>query len=514
VSSYKSTSGPGVGFYVAAVFIVGIVALFWWLWGGPAAHGFYVFFTGGAYIFLPMVGIAVLIGLAFIPNGFARALGTVGAIGLTVVSIFVWSHYNYDMHRNYVADVKVVDEHAPDFDDRAPYDVASASSTRNLGDTTGAARGVKILPDEGDHGLWTALVERRGLVVGYESVQVQNTPLYGSTNASKVTTCKFDTVRAGLRLGGVWPADALDREVFNNTPPSVYFDDSDAYGYCDGTTPIVAVPLKSLDGFWTPSWTAYGVALYNGRTGALDIRTDTEGIPGPVYPQSLAKEQRESLFALGNFDDAWFGRSGYKTSNDEDDPNGTNPAEISLRDADTGDASYVTPLTPPGSSNSVVALSVVDGTTTEHGTRNALTVYKYQKRDARQANSSIAAAIKTQYSWMPDWASGLTIFELVPGKDGEWVASIGKNQSIVYRAVVEADGKAVLYDENGNEVTRTNGSTDQGGGNTPTADSDLKKLTKQQLAELGQAILNELASRAGDTATSTATPTPTATPKK
>jgi hypothetical protein len=144
-------------------------------------------------------------------------------------------------------------------------------------------------------------------------------------------------------------------------------------------------------------------------------------------------------------------------------------------------------------------MAVTDGTTVKSGTRNPLTVYRYAEGATRSANSSVAAALKSDYSWMPDWASGLTVFEMVPASDGDWVASIGQTQSVVYRAVLSADGSAVLLDEKGKEVTRTTGTaTDKPEADTPVpaADSDLSTLTPAQLSELAAAILAELAGRA------------------
>jgi hypothetical protein len=102
---------------------------------------------------------------------------------------------------------------------------------------------------------------------------------------------------------------------------------------------------------------------------------------------------------------------------------------------------------------------------------------------------------------MPDWASGLTVFEMVPAADGDWVASIGQTQSVVYRALLSADGSAVLLNSKGQEVTRTSGATadDEGGSvPAPAADSDLSTLTPSQLKELAGAILDELAGRAAE----------------
>ena len=480
--------------------ILGVIA---WLWGPQLAHAFALFGIGGAAFLIFAAIVVALLVLAFVFKGALRGIA-VAALGLTVVlGAITGVRFNYDVNSVYAAEAKVVTTAAPDFAERAPYDVATASSTKNLGDTTGEAYGVKILADESDHGIWTALVQRRGFMAGYEAVQSIDIPLYGTAGASVTSTCDFDIKAAGQRIGGALPHVSLDYKILGNTPPNVAFDTGDAYSYCDNERPVVVVPLKQLSGFWIPTWSSYGVAVYDGDTGDLEILTNTKdvaAVPGPVYPQSLAVTQRAGLTADGSFGDYFFNRSGYEdTAGDEGDPNGNNRSEFSLRLDGTDEAAFVTPLTPRGDSTSVIAMGVTDGTTLVSGQRNPLTVYAYPEDATRSANSSVAAALKSDYSFMPDWASGLTIFEMVPGVDGTWVASIGQTQSVVYRAVLSADGSAVLYDAKGREVTRANASDTPADGDTvttPAADSDLTALTPAELRELAAAILDELTSRA------------------
>jgi hypothetical protein len=487
--------------------IAGAIGIFVWLFGPALLHSTVIGWTGGGYILLPLIAIALLIIGAVLLPGAAKGMAIVGLLAVVVLSVISWVRYDFDMKSVYANEAKVTDSAAPDYAERAPYDVARLSSKNNLGDTTGTAHGVKSLADEKEHGVWNSLVQRRGWMTGYESIQSNDVPLYGEVSASNVTTCDFNTAVAGQRMGGVFPHESLDYRVLGATPGNVTFDDGDAYGYCDKhEAPIVVMPLKQLNGFWTPSWSPFGAALYNGATGELTVVTDTSKVPGPVYPQSLAKMQRESLTAIGNWGDYWNQRAGFEdTAGDDGDPNEGNTSEFTMRGLGDDDSDYVTPLTPRGDSSSVIALASTEASTAKFGVRNVLTVHKYGKGEARAANSTIAKAVKSSYSWMPDWASGLKIFEIVPGADGQWVASIGQTQSVVYRAVIEADGSAVLYDRHGDEVVRSGGSDsnddeDAHGSTTPrpAADSDLTKLTPDQLRELADAVLDELTARAGN----------------
>lgn len=498
----SSPSGRSSLFGLFAVAIPAI-ALLGWLWGPQLLHGAALALIGGAAFFTFAIAIAVLAGYAFASRGSAGrfAAGVLAAL-VVIVGIGHGAAFAYNTDLIYTADVEVVDRAVPDFADRAPYDVAVASATRNLGDTTGTAANSKVLVDESTHGVWSTLVERRGFLEGYEAVRLYDVPLYGNVTSAQTSSCEFDVAQARHKAGGLLPHNSLDYLVLANVPLNVTFNAGDLYAYCEDGEPRIVVPLKSLDGFWFPTWSAYGAAVYDGSTGVIDIVTDTSDLPGPVYPISLAATQRSAMNATSDFWDYLFGRSGFETTDgDEGDPNFGNTAEFGLRFLGQRDGGYVTPLTPRGDSTSIVALSVIDSTTATFGERNPVTVYRYPDGQSRVANTAIVQSMKSEYSWMPDWASGLRVFEIVPGADGAWVASLGQSQSVVYRAVIDADGSAVLFDANGEEVTRTSGAgaePSMPGTETPDIDSDLSDLTSEQLRELAEAILNELTSRASE----------------
>ena len=484
---------------VIAVFL----GLLTWLWGPQIGHGLVKLAFEGSAALIILVALVLLLTVAFVLEGALRGVAITALLAVVVLGGFTAVRFGYDVKTVYAAGTKVVTSEVPSFAERAPYDVAQASSTTNLGDTTGEVLGVKMVADAGDHGLWTALVLRRGFMAGYEAVQSNDVPLYGAADAKTVTTCDFNIDTAEQRMGGFWPSESLDYLTFGAVPANVTFDSNDAYSYCDGKTPKIIIPLKQIGGFWIPTWNNFGAAVYDGSTGKVSVHTDTSKIPGPVYPMSLATTQREALVASGSFADYFFNRSGFEdTSGDVDDPNGANNSEFRLRFADRDGSAYITPLTPRGDSSSVVALALTDGSTSKPGTRNALTVHRYPKGESRSANSSLEQGIRSTYSFMPDWASGLKVFEIVPTADGDWMASIGQKQTVVYRAVISPTGDAVLYDESGTEVTRTTGASKDSADAEPApetsaATSDLSKLTPAQLQELASAILAELTSRTG-----------------
>jgi len=424
-------------------------------------------------------------------------------IGLlaAVIGIVLWFVLPYQVNRAYLGSVDKTTS-VPDFEERAPFDVANQVAKRNLEDITGNAQNTKSLADVGENGSWNTLVVRRGIGSGYEASQELNVPLYGEVPKSSIDLCSFST-DATLRLDGVLPGNNLNRAILNATGPSTYFTDTDAYSYCDGKTPMVVAPLKAMKGGFTPHWVPAGAAVYNGKTGVLSIVRDTADLPGPVYPASLAEQQRTAYNAGGSYADYLFGRFGYEpTDKDDDDPNKSNATEFSLIRQGSSTVDYVTPLTPVGSSGTVVGLSTVKANTATYGTLNKVTLNRYPSGETRQATSAVVAALKSQYSSLTDWASGMKVFEVVPGRDNTWVASLGQSQSVKYRAVIDDKGEVKLYDTAGrligNSDNGSSGGDSDSGSDTPTADSDLDKLTPQQLRDLGRAVLDELERRTED----------------
>lgn len=495
---------------VLSLVAAGLVGLWFWLQGAQFFRFISTDWRAAApVIILAIIAIvSVFVWVFSFERGNGRSSGISGAVALLtiVLTVFFWVKLPYDTNRQYVDDVKVSAAESPSFEERAPFDVAARSSSRNLQNTTGTAQATKSLADQGETGQWNTLVIRRGVNVGYESVQSINTPLYGVVPASAVTLCTFNH-DAQLRLDGILPHNNLARAIFWNTPMDVNFSGGDVYSYCDGKAPYVVVPLKTLEGFYAPQWKAYGVAVYNGSTGELSIITDSKEIakiPGPVYPISLATTQREAYVTSGTWWEYVIGTAGYETTaKDADDPNGSNNSEFALRGSSEKGVSYVTPLTPRGDSTTIVGLSTIEADVVETGKRNPLNVYTLENSKTRQANSSVADDIGTKYSWMPEFASTkIHIFEIVPGADGSWVASIGREQSVIYRAVIESDRSITLYNSRGETVTQANpGGTVADDGTVAPAPAtssvgDLDSMTPDELQALGNEILKKLAEKA------------------
>ena len=246
------------------------------------------------------------------------------------------------------------------------------------------------------------------------------------------------------------------------------------------------VPLVTLKLLPVPHDVPAGVAIYNGKTGELRIQKEIKS-DLPLYPKSVAEEQRSASQASSGFLDWIFRRAGWEdTSVDKGDPNGDNRAEFALTTT-SGQTQFVTPLTPRGSSSSIVALGTVPASgRVSAGELNPYTIHRLEQ--PRQANSTVAARITTEKldSYK---ATGLSVFEVVPADTGRWTATIGKDQNILYHASIAQDGT----------ITLTGGSSQQAEKRTPAATGsigDISGLTDAEIRASIDALLDELEKRA------------------
>lgn len=387
----------------------------------------------------------------------------------------------------------------PSYEYRAPFVVADQLANRDLDDVIGDRVGVHAVQSAAAPNQYTSLVVRRGLFEGYEAVQTITPPLVGARNQTS-NACRFDPAHK-YRLGGFAPTNNLGYPLSFQRPFS-FWDETDAYGFCDGDQAVVVVPLKKLGGFW-PILTDRpdGVAIYRGGEltvhGADEVPAD---IIGPTYPRSIAAEQRAASVASGSFADWIFKRAGFDTAGDskqdEDDeeattragePNAANAVDFSLIN-DGGEGEYVTALTPVGSSESVVALGHVSNRQTG-GELNPYVISRYEA--ALPALSTSENRIRSDFNHLPGWASGMRVMEITPAADGNYVASIGQNQMVTYRMLVATDGTVTVLDQAGGAAP-----TPAAPGGAPSDGTDPTQLSTEELQRLIKEYADELASRA------------------
>lgn len=501
-SSSAPTKRPSVLKTSLIVMVVASAAFLAWFWGLNIIHYLTTDWRESAAFWIPIFVTFAIMGamLFYYKRSSASAhrytpylpFILVAGIGVIVAVLFAMSSSYFRLNSYYHDSVTYEQETIPsDYAERTPYEVAVSTATRSMMNTTGEGWYTKSLANEGVNGEWNTLIIARGINQGYESVQNASYPLYGTTTVDDVKFCKFDGKKANLRHGGAFPENNLSRAIFGMVPVNVSFDSYDSYGYCnDKGVPIVVTPLKQIDGLMYPTWSYYGLAVYNGATGELDIVTNTDEIseyPGPVYAQSLASTQRMSLVAGGDFWEWFHGTFGYETA--------TGNSDVQLKVLDSDETNYVTAMRPLGSSTSIVAVTEIRANAYigENGL-NPLVVNELPETHYRPANSTLEDELRSQYSNMPDIvSSNIQVFEITAGTNGQWVVSLGREQSVIYRAYVTPGvNEIVLMNDKGEPVGNMNIPQT---GEPGTVNSNLSEMSDAELIELGKAVFDELATR-------------------
>lgn len=463
---------------------------------------------GSLFWLLPLL-VVIALGLSAVvafdgDNNSAGAGLTLFAIIGAVATIGWLFIHEYQQDRHYVATVTVTDTPVPALQQRTPYNVSQAQVRPNLGDIPGDIQQTTFLPDRE---VFTTPVERRGAFTGYQTLLVQ---AIGESGRNTPSRCDF-LPAADRRIGGLF-THSLERLV-NTRQRGVNWDRDDVYGWCDNGVPKIVVPLKEQDGWLLVTERPAGIAIYDGATGRLDIRSDAEGVPGPSYPLSLAAEQRESTDAIAGFGDWFWNRAGWELPDEADNINSDNSAEFVLA-TDTGNGVYATMLTGRGSATAVSAVSIVNAHLTRGDALAPLAVHR--TRPVWLSPTSITERVRADFGDVFATQREARIFELAPMGGNRWSASIGLPQNLIYRVhgvgdlteppcLVALDGRQLRC----GPAVNVNGAGPGValGGQTPVspaippaaANSDLGTLTNDQLIDLDNRVNQETARRLAGT---------------
>lgn len=487
----RASIPAGVVLAVLAVIAVGLLFIL-----DPLARARFV--NGAIVWFIPLAILAIS-GIVALYGVIAdRAAPLIAGILIGIVGLIGFSiHRDWQTHLSYAATVEETSDPVPDFDDRAPHQVAARQATSSLSGINGTPARTAYLP--GDD-LYTTLVEKPGLMnPGYTALVSQDIALTGQAKGS---TCRFSD-RANDRIGGFF-GYSLQREIAG-IDSRLIVSPGDAYGYCDGDTPMVAVPVTKLHGWIVPIHKPAGVALYNGKTGETELLEgkDTAKLPGGAIGLRYSERVNESMKTWGG---TWWSTTMKQTGltdqpKDEDDPNALNATNFALR------AGYYTafasPLTSAASSVTVDAVLVMDSSIAEAGKAPVATMHRLAT--PRSSNAATADRVKAEFADLA-WSSGIFIQEIVPAADGEWAASIGLNQNITHRVLIKDDGSSCLQDARGNVVRCSDDAPAQQGssgspeGAAPVAvPDDISKLSDAELQKLLETVTAEVFNRLGKT---------------
>lgn len=444
-------------------------------------------FSVGAFLFTVMeaAGSKLL-------GGLVAALPILALVGLVVYGV---GFHGYDVKHRYSQLATTTNVSTTDFKERAPYVVAANYASRNQGDVVGDRKAVHHVPESGEESSrYTTVIEGRGFMGrhGYAAIRTYDLPKMGPISDKAAKDCLVPA-SMGKTWGAAWPTRSLDRSLMFKSPLS-HWDSDDSYGYCDKENkPVFVQPLWRWSGFWKAIKVPAGVAVYD-ESGLHLVQGDAlQAVEGPTFPRSLANEYRNALTASGSRDDSWSKRGGYDTTaKDANDTNEGNSSEFSLLGTD-GHLYYVTPLTPRGSSQSLTAVSVVPARQEQWRGK-----FRVETKVELPATSSLENSIRaTSVAGDPDYVARwnasnqpLRVYEMIPGKNGHWVASIGMGQLVNYRADITPAGEVTVQrltaDGTASEKPQDKVTVNTGKAVDTMTDEELIQVIQQASSELAK----------------------------
>ena len=434
--------------------------------------------------------------------------GTIATLVALVGGAYAFAVHPYVVAKSYTTDTTTVNEQTS-YADRAPWVVANNYAQRDQGDVIGDRGSVHYVPapqdaqakagDGAGEGTsrYTVLVKERGVLGtgGYAAVQTLTMPTTGTIPGNASDFCKIPDGMS-KRLETIWPWHALSWSIHAKAP-FAHWDNDDAYGYCADGKPQVIVPLFKYSGFWNVTKVPNGAAIYD-ESGVRVLSAEElaqANIEGPTYPRTIAAAQRSAINAGGSLMEWWGSKYGYDlTDDDEEDANGENSSEFTLVRPENHELSYVTPLTPRGSSQSITAISAVPAV--QQGAGRAKLVIN--TATDLPATSTLVTAIKESSvkgdnAWTTRWSAGMGVYEILPARDGHWAASIGQGQAVSYRADIAPDGKVTVVNaETGQSSDRGKASNDSV---TVKSEKPLNEMSEKELLDLIQQATGELQKR-------------------
>jgi uncharacterized small protein (DUF1192 family) len=360
------------------------------------------------------------------------------------------------------------------------------------------------LPAEDGTGRWTTIRDGSGRRIHIDSIVEWN------GEAEKIHQCRFEGENElNYALTGEYSnslADQVRREI-----PNVYWALSDTYGYCaKGNVPTIVLPVK-LD-----QW-------FNGRSvevpaGVVVVRGSQSGEPqieykrsvkigeleGPVYPISIAAQQREMI--------NWGAGRKWQANGFGFDPvnlgaNKGNSSEYVLRSALDERVYYATPLTPRESrAETIMALSLVESGSVTYGEFNTLRVQVHHEEDEklmteqdleRRARDVLA---RIDPSFLNKGQEG-ELQEFIPSADGNWTAFAVRSGQPRYLLTIRPGQLDQAVELNGGEMGRVlyDGTASSGGsgsnptGGESTGGDELAGLSDAELQARLDAAIDELA---------------------
>lgn len=338
-------------------------------------------------------------------------------------------------------------------------------------------------------GRWSAVLDGSGI----------RQPMYGvaewdgTTNTAKV--CRFTP---GHRIGRAFEGSRKNslRNLLAERHPTLLYDDTDIWGYCENDRPVIVIPVQRQIGHAGRTvMTAAGVLILRGSPSGRPATVHRSHVrpgelPGPVYPISLVRDQRKATqWAAGR---EFRNRSSFGFEASDFETQGDNRGEYLLRGRDRR-LYYVTPLRPRDSrSEALVAYGLVPADQSDIGRLNRYDVHVLADGDRSIASlatlkAQAVAHVSGPASPFPNFLnSGGRLQEFLPLGGDLWrVYGVQNGQTVFYvdlTATGRVKPKTVAPGSSGDQAQPPSPSPTRSGCGRP-----VRELTDRQLAEcLGQ----------------------------
>ena len=343
---------------------------------------------------------------------------------------------------------------------------------------------------------WSGILDGTGISQGIGGVS--------EWNGSRVTTCRFTGQYAIDRsLDGQNMADMSD--YLAQEYPGLRWSLSDAWGYCDGSEPIVVIPMTKIIPWMSRTVnTPAGIIIVTGDNGKthLTYQPDVKPgeLPGRAYPTSLVDTQlTESQWAAGrgSMNNGGFG---YEPTNSAAQQG--HASDYLLRDTATGRLELVTPLTLRNSSSQLfVGYAVTPADSVTDGQLNRMAIYVLAPTDPRQINvdNMEAEARNWLAQQQPGFiSSGGDLLEFTPVAGNMWRAYGELNGRVVYLLDIDATGKVAPMLTSVSPIGAPGAGS--GGLSTAVCGKPLASLSTVQLAFCLRQFADQLSQREGQPA--------------
>lgn len=232
------------------------------------------------------------------------------------------------------------------------------------------------------------------------------------------------------------------------------WDMESIWGYCsEGNIPTIVIPTTIKSGYGHRTVEKFGgVILVTGSVNGvpnISLVSDISpgAIPGPIYPASLAKKQRESFNYSGGIWARLTEDFGYTTSTVPSQSK--EPSEYLLQSKIDGRLYWVTPLRSRGSSSEqIVAYSTVRADEATSGELNNHNLYILKRdnpdvADLQQMHERAVNAINERHGSFFTGGSDVTapgrLTELLPAGQGVWQTYAVRGGDVVSRVEVNVD---------------------------------------------------------------------------